>query len=164
MFFRLKIYAYKKYKSAQYVHSYLLYDTASYARVHQVCNGELSYWFSALSLTASLDICCANWYRADTASGEVSCVLWCRIRQDRGGIKVGHGPPRQSIKFTKKMFSFLFYLAYWNCQQKDGLTWGPEMPPDMTGKQFRDDITRMDTFSHIEESFVIWHLVLPIRT
>ena len=29
------------------------------------------------------------WYRADTASGEVSCVLWCRIRQDRGGIKVG---------------------------------------------------------------------------
>lgn len=38
------------------------------------------------------------------------------------------------------------------------------MPPDMTGKRFRDDITRMDTFSHIEESFVIWHLVLPIRT
>lgn len=37
------------------------------------------------------------------------------------------------------------------------------MPPDMTEKQFRDDITRMDTFSHIEESFVIWHLVLPIR-
>ena len=68
MFFRLKIYAYRKYKSAQYVHSYLLYDTASYARVHQVCNGELSYWFSVLSLTASLDICCANWYRADTAS------------------------------------------------------------------------------------------------
>lgn len=38
------------------------------------------------------------------------------------------------------------------------------MPPDMTEKQFRDDITRMDTFSHIEESFVIWHLALPIRT
>ena len=34
----------------------------------------------------------------------------------------------------------------------------------MTEKQFRDDITRMDTFSHIEESFVIWHLVLSIRT
>ena len=27
---------------------------------------------TALSLTASLDICCANWYRADAASGEVS--------------------------------------------------------------------------------------------
>lgn len=38
------------------------------------------------------------------------------------------------------------------------------MPPDRMGKQFRDDITRMDTFSHIEESFVIWHLVLPVRT
>ena len=33
---------------------------------------EVSYLFSALSLTASLDICCANWQRADTASGEVS--------------------------------------------------------------------------------------------
>ena len=33
--------------------------------------GEASFLISALSLTASLD-CCANWYRADTASGEVS--------------------------------------------------------------------------------------------
>ena len=30
--------------------------------------GEASFLISALSLTASLDICCANWYRADTAS------------------------------------------------------------------------------------------------
>ena len=34
--------------------------------------GEASFLISALSLTASLDICCANWYRADTASGEAS--------------------------------------------------------------------------------------------
>ena len=73
-------------------------------------------------------------------------------------------PIKSTKKVLKKMFSFLFYLAYWNCQQKDGLTWSPEMPPDMTEKQFRNDITRMDTFNHIEESFVIWHLVLSIRT
>lgn len=32
----------QKYKSAQYVHSYLLHDTASYARVYKVGNGEAS--------------------------------------------------------------------------------------------------------------------------
>ena len=73
-------------------------------------------------------------------------------------------PIKSTKKVLKKCSLFYFIQHIETVSKKDGLTWGPEMPPDMTEKQFRDDITRMDTFSHIEESFVIWHLVLPIRT
>ena len=47
--------------------------------------GELSISISALSLTASLDICCANWYRADMARYQSQprfsrpSIIICRI-------------------------------------------------------------------------------------
>lgn len=47
--------------------------------------------------------------------GKASCVLWYRLRQSRGGIKVGRGlsSRRWFLKKIKKSVRFTNYSAYW---------------------------------------------------